>query len=259
MYPAERHAAILAGVRDGAGLVVGELSSRLGVTPETIRRDLAALERRGLVRRHHGGAVLTERAPFEPNLARRREGEHAERAAVARVVVEQLPEDGVVILDSGSMTLEVASLIPAGRRLLVVTNSLPIAALLAGRPHLTVLSLPGAVRTVTQATVGPWTVERLSEINADLVVIGANGVGQVPGATTTTPEEAEVKQAMLRAGDRSILAVTAAKFETTSFHRAARLDEFDLIVTDDGLSPLLVTRLTEAGNELVLAATTPTV
>lgn len=256
MYPAERHAAILAGARDGDGaLSVAELSSRLGVTPETIRRDLAVLERQGLIRRHHGGAVLARRSAFEPSLQRRREGERIERAAVARLVVEQLPEEGVVLLDSGAMTLEVAALLPHDSRLLVVTNSLPVVALLGGRPRLTVLALPGRVRAVTQATVGAWTVERLSGLHADVAVLGANGVGLTSGATTTLPEEAEVKRAMLGIARRRILAVTATKFGTTSFHRAAGLDEFDQIVTDDGLDPDTVEALAESGPELLLATT----
>lgn len=254
MYPAERQAAIIAGARDGDGVLsVTLLSERLAVAPETIRRDLIVLERRGLVQRHHGGAVLAQRAPFEPSLQRRREGEHLERSAVARLVVEQLPDEGVIVLDSGSMTLEIAALLPDDRRSLVVTNSLPVIALLAGRPRLTVLALPGRVRAVTQATVGAWTVGRLSELHADVAVIGANGVGVVEGATTTLPEEAEVKRAMLGVARRRILAVTSTKFTTTSFHRAAALDEFDTIVTDDRLDPETVATLADVGPELLLA------
>lgn len=257
MYPAERQAAIVAGARSGDGaLTVADLSERLGVAAETVRRDLAALERRGLVRRHHGGAVLTHRTAFEPTLQRRREGEHAERSAVARLVVEQLPDEGVIVLDSGSMTLEIAALLPDDRRLLVVTNSLPIVALLADRPRLTVLALPGRVRAVTQATVGAWTVARLAELHADVAVIGANGVDVTAGATTTLPEEAEVKRSMLRTARRSILAVTSPKFATTSFHRAAGLDEFGTIVTDDRLDPTTIAELAELadGPEVLLAS-----
>lgn len=254
MYPAERQAAIIADARDGDGAVsVAQVSERLRVAPETIRRDLIVLERQGLVRRHHGGAVLTRRTPFEPSLQRRREGEHLERSAVARLVVEHLPDEGVIVLDSGSMTLEIAALLPDDRRLLVVTNSLPIVALLAGRPRLTVLALPGQVRALTQAAVGAWTVGRLAELHADVAVIGANGVGVTEGATTTLPEEAEVKRAMLGVARRRILAVTSTKFATTSFHRAAALDEFDTIITDDRLDAETITALADAGPELLLA------
>jgi len=256
MYPAERQAAILARGRDDDGaLSVAELSDHLGVTAETVRRDLVVLERQGLVRRHHGGAVLAHRTPFEPTLQRRREGEHAERSAVARLVVQHLPDEGVVVLDSGSMTLEIAALLPDDRRLVIVTNSLPIIALLATRPQLTVLALPGSVRAVTQATVGAWTVGRLAELHADVAVIGANGVGVAAGATTTLPEEAEVKRAMLGTARRRILAVTSAKFATTSFHRAAALDEIDLLVTDDRLDPATAAELGDAGPEILLATT----
>jgi DeoR family fructose operon transcriptional repressor len=234
MYPAERHAAILTAAREASGRIsVAETSELLGVAKETIRRDLAVLERQGRIRRQRGGATLIERAPFESTLETRQSTEAAERRAIAGQVVADLPEEGVLLLDSGSMTLEVARLIPDGSRLLVVTNSLPVAALLAARPNLTVLALPGRVRAVTQATVGDWTQRRLGELHVDVAVLGANGVSVEAGVTTTFPEEAEIKRGMLRAARRRVLAVTASKFGTMSFCHAADLDEFDVLVTDD--------------------------
>ncbi|MCS5720076.1 DeoR/GlpR family DNA-binding transcription regulator [Herbiconiux sp. CPCC 205763] len=239
MYPAERHAAILAAAHAQAGDVgVQELSEALGVTPETVRRDLGTLERRGLVRRRHGGAVLVPRAPFEPTLEQRGLAEADERRSVADVVVAELPDEGVLLLDSGSMTLEIAAVLAAGRRsLVVVTNSLPVAALLAPHPTVTVLALPGSVRAVTDAVVGPWTERRLAELHADVAVLGANGVVAGEGAFTTLPDEAAVKQRMIAAASRRILAVTATKFGTRSLCRFAGLDRFDLVVTDARLDP----------------------
>jgi DeoR family fructose operon transcriptional repressor len=272
MYPAERHAAILAAARAHAGDVgVQELSESLGVTAETVRRDLGALERRGLLRRRHGGAVLLPPAPFEPSLQQRGLAEAAERRAVAEAVLAELPDEGVLLLDSGSMTLEIAALLaaeaagaagqagPAGRlgraprSIVVVTNSLPVAALLGPHPYVTVLALPGALRPVTQAVVGPWTEQRLAELHADVAVLGANGVVPGAGAFTTLPEEAAVKQRMLAAASRRILAVTATKFGTRSLCRFAGLDRFDLVVTDSRLDAATAEAVTADGTELLSA------
>lgn len=253
MYPAERHSAIIAeGSRSAGALIVTELSEHLGVTPETIRRDLVLLERQGLVQRRRGGAVLTER-PFELPLARRRDTEAAERRAVASAVVAGLPDEGVLLLDSGSMTLEVAMLLPAASRLVVVTTSLPVAALLAARPSLTVLALPGRVRPVTQATVGGWALHRLGELHADVAVLGANGVGVLSGATTTLPEEAELKRGMIQAARRRVLAVTASKFQGDSFCRFAGVSEFDRIVTDGRLDGDIAGALRASGADVLVA------
>ncbi|SDZ16930.1 DeoR/GlpR family DNA-binding transcription regulator [Herbiconiux ginsengi] len=262
MYPAERHAAILAAARAHAGEVgVQELSESLGVTAETVRRDLGALERRGLLRRRHGGAVLLPRAPFEPTLQQRGLAESDERRAVARAVVAELPDEGVLLLDSGSMTLEIATLlasdIPTPRSIVVVTNSLPVAALLGPHPTMTVLALPGAVRPVTQGVVGPWTEQRLAELHADVAVLGANGVVAGEGAFTTLPEEAAVKRRMLAAASRRILAVTATKFGSRSLCRFAGLDRFDLVVTDSRLDPATADAVAADGPGLVLAPLPP--
>jgi DeoR family fructose operon transcriptional repressor len=262
MYPAERHAAILAAARaaDAGEVEVQQLSLQLGVTAETVRRDLTALERRGLVRRRHGGAALVTRPPFEPTLHQRSLEEAVERAAIAAAVVELLPEEGVLLLDSGSMTLEVAALLArrepragASAALLVVTNSLPVARLLGGLPAFTVYALPGAVRSVTQAMVGPWAEERLAGLRADVAVVGANGVVAGEGAFTTLPEEAALKQRMLAAAAQRILAVTATKFGTASLCRFAGLDGLDTVVTDDRLDAATADLVRADGPELVLA------
>jgi DeoR family fructose operon transcriptional repressor len=256
MYPAERQDFIVVlGREHGGVVVVAELSLRLGVATETIRRDLALLERRGILRRHHGGAALIERAPFELPLQRRNDSESVERHAIATLIVEQLPEDTVVMLDSGSMTLEIAKQLPDDRRLMIVTNSLPIAAVLARRPNLSVLTLPGRLRAVTQATVGDWAHRRLRELRSDIAVIGANGVGIDSGVTTTLPEEVEIKRGMMRSARRRMLAVTASKFTTDSLCRVAQLDEFDLVATDDRLDADTVDALNLAGPELLVAST----
>lgn len=255
MYPAERQAAILASARrDPEGKVsVSSLSAHLGVAPETVRRDLAALERQGMVRRRHGGAVLTpHRRPFEPSLGSRRGKETAERRAIARRVLDEIPDDGVLLLDSGSMTLEVADQLPAGRSLVVVTNSLPAAALLAARPGFTVLALPGRVRSVTQGAVGDWTRRRIEGLHADVAVLGANGL-DARGATTTLPEEVEAKRAMLGAARHRVLAVTASKIGSPSLCHVAGVGEFDAIITDSRIPPRATDELVAAGAELIIA------
>ncbi|SFN36264.1 DeoR/GlpR family DNA-binding transcription regulator [Mycetocola miduiensis] len=251
MYPAERHAAIVAAAHEGTGrIAVVETSERLGVARETIRRDLAVLERQGVVRRHRGGAVLIDRVPFELSLQTRQSTEARERRAIAERIVGDLPEEGSILLDSGSMTLEIAMLLPENRTLLVVTNSLPVAALLAGRERLTVLTIPGQARAVTQATVGDWAGRRLAQLHVDVAVVGANGVHLEAGVTTTLPEEAEVKRGMLRAARRRVLAVTASKFGAISFCHAADIAEFDVIVTDDRLDAATVAAASILGPEV---------
>lgn len=252
MYPAERQTSILKAAHAGNGsLSVARLSEQLEVTAETIRRDLAVLARRGLIVREHGGARLTHGTPFEISLANRQLGEAEEKARIAERLVRELPADGVVMLDSGSMSLAFASVLP-DRELIVVTNNLPAIPLLLERPRLTVMALPGKVRSITQGAVDEWTRARLSRLNADIAIVGANGVSADHGLTTTVPDEADVKRAMLLGAKRRIAAVTASKIGLTSFCRFATADEVDLIVTDARIEAQEREALASAGPELAV-------
>ena len=117
MYPPERQQAIAEYLVDRpehrAG--VAQISERLGVTAETVRKDLDVLERRGVLRRVRGGAELLSTTPFEQALAARHAEQFDDKLAIARRVVAELPEDGVVILDSGSLTFVCAQLMPTDR------------------------------------------------------------------------------------------------------------------------------------------------
>ncbi|WCM55945.1 DeoR/GlpR family DNA-binding transcription regulator [Microbacterium sp. EF45047] len=260
MYPAERRRAILAEAQSGDGRVsVARLSAHLGVTYATIRRDLDDLEREGLLRRQHGGARLVRTLPFELSLPVRTATEQEERGRIADAVVRLLPADGVVLLDSGALMLSVAERFPDDRELMVVTNNLPAARLLGAKKRLTVLTLPGRVRRLTQATVDETARARLDGLRVDRALIGANGVTVESGATTTIPAEAAVKRAMIDAADRSVLAVTASKFGQVSFCRFAELDEFEHILTDDRLDDATRREFAGAGADLTVvpAASAP--
>lgn len=256
MYPAERRTAILAAARAGNGLVaVSELTQQLGVTHETVRRDLDFLEKEGVLRRQHGGARLVRPVSFEASLAERQRSESIEKQQIARAVVSMLPDDGVVLLDSGGLPLTIATMFPEDRDLLVVTNNLPAARILSRIPRLRVLGLPGLVRGVTKATVHEWTRERIESLSVDLTILGTNGLTVAEGATTTVPAEAAVKRAMIDAARHVVLPITASKIGVTSFCSFARADEFSSVVSDSRVSADQRTEFAAAGVNLTIAPT----
>ena len=117
MYPPERQQAIAEYLveRPEHRAGIAQISERLGVTAETVRKDLDVLERRGVLRRVRGGAELLSTTPFEQALAARHAEQFEDKLAIARRVVAELPEDGVVIFDSGSLTFVCAQLMPTDR------------------------------------------------------------------------------------------------------------------------------------------------
>ncbi|WP_166979651.1 DeoR/GlpR family DNA-binding transcription regulator [Paramicrobacterium fandaimingii] len=252
MYPAERQSAIVAAAHEHDGMLsVTSLSTELEVTTETIRRDLAALERQGIIVRTHGGARLAHGMPFEISLAKRQAEEADEKRRIALRAIEELPSDGVVLLDSGSLALVTASVFPDAS-IIVVTNNLPAIPVLKQRPNVTVMALPGRVRTISQGAVDEWTRQRLSTLNVDLVLLGSNGLTASAGVTTTIPDEAEVKRAMLLSAKRRVLTITASKVGLTSFCHVADLAELDTIITDSRIERDTADELHAGGPDIVV-------
>lgn len=253
MYAEERQQAILLKARtDGRVDVVG-LAEELGVTTETVRRDLTVLERAGLVRRVHGGAIPVERLGFEPALSARVAVMTAEKERIAKAALAELPEEGSVIIDAGTTTGRLVEILPTDRELTVVVNSPPLAAALAVRSNLTVLMLGGRVRGRTLATVDDWALAPLARLCVDVAFIAANGVSAARGLTTPDVVEASVKRAMVGAARRTVLLADHTKFGNDCLARFADLSEIDVLITDTGLDDETAADAEQAGPRVVRA------
>jgi len=253
MFATERRQAILVRTRAAGRVDVLTLAAEFEVTPETIRRDLTALERRRLVRRTHGGAVPVERLDVEPRLADREAQNVPEKERIARAAVAEVPVEGAVLLDAGTTTGALARLLPAGRELTVVNNGLPAAVLLAERPEVTLHVLGGRARGRTQATVDQWAEQALAEIFVDVAFIGANGVSVERGLTTPDRAEAAVKRAMMTAARRTVVLADHTKFAADTFARFGDLADVDVLISDAALDPGLAAEVSGAGPRVVRA------
>ncbi|HTF07919.1 MAG TPA: DeoR/GlpR family DNA-binding transcription regulator, partial [Asanoa sp.] len=138
MYAEERQEEILRVARAQGRVDVTALADDFRVTAETIRRDLTVLERAGVLRRVHGGAIPVERIGFEPALAARDSVLITEKERIAKAALAELPDEGAVILDAGSTTARLAQALPADRELFVVVHSPVLATVLGTRANLTV-------------------------------------------------------------------------------------------------------------------------
>ncbi|MDO4784704.1 MAG: DeoR/GlpR family DNA-binding transcription regulator [Propionibacteriaceae bacterium] len=251
LYAPERHAAILAEAKRVGRVEVAALAESLGVTPETVRRDLTALERLGELRRVHGGALLVQRAEFEPSLVEREARLSDEKHRIALRALQELRDDATVLLDSGTTTAALASLVPPDAKLTAVTNSLNIANLLLPRRGVGVCCLGGRVRPVTGAAVGEWTLAALAGVCVDVAFLGANGFSLARGFTTPDQVEAAAKRAMVAAARRVIVLADSSKVGQDSLHRFATAREVAMLITDTGLDDETAAELDEAGIEVV--------
>lgn len=253
VYAAERQQIILASARSAGRVEVSSLAEQLVVTAETIRRDLTTLERRGLLKRVHGGAIPVDAERPELELTERIGRHSAEKRRIAARALESLPESGTVLLDAGTSTLAIAQALPADAQLTVIANSPMICAVLAAKPGVTLLQLGGHVRSMTGAAVGRWAIDALSELTVDVGFIGANGFDVTRGLTTPDQLEAATKRAMVLACRTTVLVADSSKAATVHLHRFAELEELDRIVTDTDLDTDVAESLRAAGPELVLA------
>ncbi|GAT74718.1 DeoR family transcriptional regulator [Microbacterium sp. HM58-2] len=253
MYAAERQQRILEMARAASRVEVAGTAEALDVTPETIRRDLSALERRGLLRRVHGGAIPVERLEAEPTFDARLGRRTEAKRRIATRALEEIAEGATVLLDAGSTTLAIAEALPPGRALTVVTNSPAIGALLAARPSIELLLLGGRVRPTTGAAVGPWTETALAGLRVDVAFLGANGFGATTGATTPDHTEAATKSAMLRAGRTTVVVADSSKADAVQLHCFATLEEVDVLITDAELDADIAEEIRAVGPKVVLA------
>ena len=255
MYAEERQQAMARAIGEEGRLAVAELADTFAVTTETVRRDLSTLERIGLVRRVHGGAVpASSLSVIESGLGERDRANPAAKNAIAAAAIMQLPPPGaVVILDAGSTTARLAAVLPRDHRLTVVTHAVPIAARLAGLPQIELHLLPGRVRPTTQAAVGADTVAALHNLRADLAFVATNGVSVGFGLTTPDREEAATKRAIAGAARRTVVLADSSKIGVETSQRFAAIEEVDVLVTDDGIDASERRAFEKAGVEVVVA------
>jgi DeoR family transcriptional regulator, fructose operon transcriptional repressor len=253
MYAEERQQEILQHARTHGRVDVTTLAETFAVTAETIRRDLTTLERAGVLRRVHGGAIPVERIGFEPALAARDAVLTEEKERIAKLALAEVPDEGAIILDAGTTTARLARVLPADRELTVVVNSPAIASILGPRANLNVLLLGGRVRGKTLATVDDWALRPLADLYVDVAFVGTNGLSVERGLTTPDPAEAAVKRAMIAASRRAVVLADHTKIGNDYLSRFGSLADIDLLITDAGLNDELVSDVEAEGVRVIRA------
>jgi DeoR family fructose operon transcriptional repressor len=253
MYAPERQQEILRLAREAGRVDVLSLAEEFEVTAETVRRDLKTLDRAGLLRRVHGGAIPAGRLDFEPDLTEREGTAAGEKDLIARAAVAELPSEGSIILDAGTTTSRLAAALPLDCSLTVVTHALPIAARLADHPGIALHLVGGRVRHRTRAAVDAWALRAYGEIRADVAFIATNGFSADGGLTTPDLAEAAVKRAAIRAARRVVLLADSSKSGQEHFARFGDLTDVDVLITDRELSPDDARAFGAAGTEVAYA------
>jgi len=248
---AARQARIVAELGASPLLRASDLALRLGVSGETIRRDLVELGERGLVDRTYGGAAR----PFalEPALGERERMLVAERRAIGAAVADLIGSDEVLMIGAGSTTLQVARHLAARcSHITVITHAFNIATTLASNPTIRVLVCPGRFNGRDGYVYGAQTIAHLDGFEANRAIVGATGIG-LHGANEADDEAAAVFKAMIARSAESIVVVDHSKFNQPALSVFAPWDEVDKLASDRLPGGALARAVERAGVEIVLA------
>lgn len=233
MFAHERHQSITDLLSRRHKATVPELQAALGVSPATLRRDLAELEAASRVIRVRGAVVHPAYFRGEPTLAQKREAAAGAKRDIAAAAAELVPAAGTVFLDAGSTCLALGRLLLTRPGLTLVTHSLPLAALACeSESAARVICLGGEVRAVSGALVDSLALGWLAGLRADWCFLSASGLAAADGASTTELREAAVKREMIKRSEHTVLLADARKWEKPATVCFAPWKAFQIWVTD---------------------------
>jgi DeoR/GlpR family transcriptional regulator of sugar metabolism len=223
-----RREAILRRIQQSGYVAAADLVSELGVSPNTVRRDLRRLADDGLVRAVHGGAATTGAAvPFTD-----RSGQAADaKQAIATAAARHVQSGTTVALDAGTTTLEIARLLPADARLTVITHSFPAMAVLTARTDVTLIAIGGQYGHDTRSFGGPETVAALESLSVRTLFLAATALDG-DGVYGATPYEAETKRRLIAVSRQVVVVGDARKFALDAPIRVCGWDAVDRLITD---------------------------
>jgi len=253
VFPEERRREIMAILHRDGRCLVAKLSKALEVSEVTIRQDLDQLEKEGLLRRTHGGAIpvapIAQERPFQVEESSHR----AEKERIAEAAVGLISNGDTVILDVGTTVTEAARRLVAQKKTSTVfTNGLNIAAILETDPEITTVVTGGTLRAKQHSLVNPFAQFILDRINADIAFIGISGIEADHGITNVNVAEAEMKALFVKNAHRRVVLADSTKVGKVALAKVADVEDVDILITDRAADQDEIALLRERGLEVIL-------
>lgn len=236
---------------------IGEAARLFGVSTETVRRDCAELESRGLIRKVRGGAMLAGSRSQEPPFATRTAAMAEEKRAIGAAAAALVGDGESVLLDLGTTTLEVARHLRGRQALTVITNSVQAALTLVEEPGVDVHLTGGRLRAGDQSLSGFWAQHAIGDVFVDKAIVGAGGLTVQSGVTDYHMEEAAIRRMMIQHARTVIVVADSSKFGVTALAGVAAVKAVHHIVTDSGVDPAAAAALTAAGVRVTVVPVAP--
>ena len=230
MFFEERHEQIVQLLQGGKTIAVSELARRLFVSEATIRRDLNVLEKEGVARRVHGGAVLIGHFRDVPLLTRENEDMEAKQK-IGRMAAELVKENDVIIMDASSTVYAMVPYLRKFKNIVVVTSGVKTA-LTLGENHIKTYLTGGLMIDNSYSLIGGHTVDFISSLSADILFFSCRGVTEDGRITDTSVEEAQLRQVMFKHAKRKVLLAAGSKIGRDYFYVLGHTNEMDDVICD---------------------------
>lgn len=251
MLTRQRQQHILDALRRDGQVIAKALSESLGMSEDTIRRDLRELATQGRLQRVHGGALPV--APAEADFAGRQRLAPQEKVAIGRAAAAMVQPGQVVFVDGGTTAVQLARHLPPTLRATVVTHSPSVAVELVAHPGVEVVLIGGRLFKHSVVAVGAAAVEAIARIHADLYFMGVTGVHAQAGLSTADMEEAAVKRALMAAAGDTVVMASSEKLGAASPYVIAPLDAAATVLVAPEAPQAALASLRKAGAVLVVA------
>ena len=246
--PAERQQKIMEYIELHTSAQIRELAVAFRVSEATVRRDLDDLDRQGLIRRTHGGAMKMARSTSFEHMYAEKIGLMAEeKQRIAKYAASLVHDGDTVMVDSGTTSYFIAQALSRHENLTVITNDLCIAYQTPLHPSSTLVVTGGYRRTGRQELVGTVAENFIRETHVDIAFIGADGVDFDAGVTNANYAEVGIKRLMIASAQRSVVAADHTKFGRVALARICDLSECGLLLTDSALEEDTLARLKKLG------------
>jgi DeoR family transcriptional regulator, fructose operon transcriptional repressor len=232
MIAEDRKAFIISQIESGGTVDISELTTLLNVSEMTIRRDLNALEREGVLRRVHGGAVNARGRSYEPPLPLRNAHQSEAKQSLGELAAALIEEGDCIALDVGSTTMEIARNLIGRQNLTVITPSLYIASLLVNQVGIRVIVPGGILRPGEASMIGDLAQRAFETLFVDKLFLGIGGIDAQAGFTEYNWDDTLTKRAMIRCAKQVIVVADGSKFGRVAFALVAKYAEVHKLVTD---------------------------
>lgn len=253
MLGEERRQQILRRLKERGSIQVTELSALFQVTEETIRRDLERLESQGYLRRTYGGAVKVENEDHDTAFYTRNLHNRLEKQAIGAKAADLVVPGDVITIDASTTALQLVPHLKNKQDIVVITNAIKVATLLAGSPNVHVILAGGTLHFKTLSLIGPHAEAIIGHYNSKKAFISCKGVAADGGVTETNEIQARIKTQMIKSAKETILLADYEKVGEVAYVPVVPLADIAKVITDSKASPAELERIRKAGPEVIVA------